>query len=191
MSAHSALETKGDSPTEEHSNATPTQYPTKRRLIFILICLVLGTFLVAIDTTIISVAVPKISTDFRALNDVGWYGSAYLMTLTAFQPTMSKIYGIFSPKGSYMASIAIFEGLSWSLWSICFSTCPRTLAHNEVVSGYVVFGRSHRLIRVIEASEEHFLVVGFTSWWMVNLFCGHNIGSLHSQVGTLVRPCSL
>ena len=112
MSAHSALETKGDSSTGEHSNATPTQYPTKGRLIFILICLVLGTFLVAIDTTIISVAVPKISTDFRALNDVGWYGPAYLMTLTAFQPTMSKIYGIFSPKGSYMASIAIFEGLS-------------------------------------------------------------------------------
>ena len=99
MSAHSALETKDDSSTGEHSNATPTQYPTKGRLIFILICLVLGKFLVAIDTTIIYVAVPKISTDFRALNDVGWYGSAYLMTLTALQPTMNKIYGIFHRKG--------------------------------------------------------------------------------------------
>lgn len=86
------------------------EYPTKWRLLLILCCLILGTFLVAIDTTIISVAIPSISTDFHALVDVGWYGSVYLMTLTAFQPTMGKIYALFPPKIVYLISIAIFEG---------------------------------------------------------------------------------
>ena len=81
----------------EVTTGTPIQYPAKGRQLLILLCLVLGTFLVAIDTTIISVAIPTISTNFEALHDVGWYGSAYLMILTAFQPTMSKIYKSFSP----------------------------------------------------------------------------------------------
>lgn len=69
----------------------------------------LGSLLVAVDTTIISVAVPRISTEFKALYDIGWYGSAYLATLTAFQPTMSNIYKVFSPKAAYIGSIVLFE----------------------------------------------------------------------------------
>ena len=38
----------------------------------------LGTLLVAIDTTIISVAIPRISSDFKALDQIAWYGSTYL-----------------------------------------------------------------------------------------------------------------
>ena len=89
-----------------------TQYPARGRLFCIVLCLVLGALLVAIDTTIISVAIPDISTQFEALDDVGWYGSAYLMTLTAFQPTTSKIYKLYSPKKAYILSILIFEGMS-------------------------------------------------------------------------------
>ena len=59
------------------------QYPNRGRLAVILLSLVLGSLVVALDTTIISVAIPKISTEFKALADIGWYGSAYLMTLTA------------------------------------------------------------------------------------------------------------
>lgn len=102
----------------EVASGTTIQYPAKGRRLLILLCLVLGTFLVAIDTTIISVAIPTISTDFEALHDVGWYGSAYLMTLTAFQPTMSKIYKTFSAKAAYIASIALFEGMGLNLWLI-------------------------------------------------------------------------
>ena len=101
---------------QEFTTRNPIQYPNKGRQLLILLCLILGTFLVTIDTTIISVAIPTISTDFKALHDVGWYGSAYLMTLTAFQPTMSKIYKIFSPKMAYIASIALFEGKDLNSW---------------------------------------------------------------------------
>ena len=67
--------------------------------------------LVVIDTTIISVAVPKISTVFKALDEIGWYGSAYLMTVTAFQPSFGKIYRLFDVKTVYLSSIVIFEGM--------------------------------------------------------------------------------
>lgn len=87
----------------------PSQYPGKGRLVSILPCLVLGTFLVALDSTINSVAIPMILTEFKALNDVGWYGSAYFMCLTAFQTTASKVYKRW-PKIAYISSIILFEG---------------------------------------------------------------------------------
>lgn len=60
--------------------------------------------------TIVSVAIPKISTQFRALDDVGWYGTAYLITLTALQPACGTIYKIIDPKTVYMGAIVVFEG---------------------------------------------------------------------------------
>ena len=93
---------------------TGNQYPTAWRLGFILLSLALSTLLMAIDTTIISVAIPKISTDFKALNDVGWYGSAYLITLTAFQPVTGNAYRMLNPKSVYVVFIVIFEGMPLS-----------------------------------------------------------------------------
>ena len=86
------------------------RYPARGRLIFILLSLVLGSLLVALDTTIVSVAIPKISTDFGGLDDVGWYGSAYLATLTAFQPTSGNAFKVFNPKATYITFMVLFEG---------------------------------------------------------------------------------
>ena len=101
------VENNHDAPTAQIT----VQYPSKWRMSLIMLCLVSGTFLVAVDTTIISVAIPRISTDFKAISDVGWYGSGYLMTLTAFQPSMSNIYKMFDPKAAYVVSILVFEGI--------------------------------------------------------------------------------
>ena len=92
--------------------ATDPEYPEGSRLSIILFSLFLGTFLVAIDTTIVSVAIPKISTQFKALDDVGWYGSAYLITTTAFQPAGGTIFKLFDPKIVYLSAIMVFEGIS-------------------------------------------------------------------------------
>jgi MFS family permease len=53
--------------------------------------------------------VPKISTQFNAIKDVGWYGSAYLLTVTAMQPSFGKFFKFFNPKWVYLVSILIFE----------------------------------------------------------------------------------
>ena len=90
--------------------APAKQYPSGWKLVSILLSLALGTLLVAIDTTIISVAIPKIATEFASIDDVGWYGSAYLLTLTALQPAAGTMFKLFNPKVVYLTSMTIFEG---------------------------------------------------------------------------------
>ncbi|KAL8658027.1 MAG: hypothetical protein Q9226_001336, partial [Calogaya cf. arnoldii] len=99
-----------DAPQPNETIATDSsRYPTGWRLAAIMASLCLGTLVVAIDNTIIGVAVPKISTVFDALDDVGWYGSAYLLTVTALQPTFGNIYKYFDIKTTYIVSICVFE----------------------------------------------------------------------------------
>jgi MFS family permease len=88
----------------------PYEYPEGWRLILTLLGLAFGTFLMALDTTIITVAVPEIATEFKALDQVGWIGSAYLITLTAFQPIAGSCYKSFNPKYSFLVFMVIFEG---------------------------------------------------------------------------------
>ena len=65
--------------------------------------------LVAYDTTIIGVAILKISTVFKSLDAIGWCGSAYLLTVTALQPTFGNMCKFFDVKTTYMISIFMFE----------------------------------------------------------------------------------
>ena len=39
---------------------------------------------------IIAVAIPRITDQFHELNDVGWYGSAYLLTACCMYPLSSR-----------------------------------------------------------------------------------------------------
>jgi MFS family permease len=54
-------------------------------------------------------AVPTITTHFGSPEDVGWYGSAYLLTQTAFQPFFGKVYGNFNVKPAFMWGLGVFE----------------------------------------------------------------------------------
>ena len=54
-------------------------------------------------------AIPKITTVFNSLNDVGWYGSSYLLTTTSLQPSLGKVYTYFNIKWTYIGAIVVFE----------------------------------------------------------------------------------
>ena len=60
-------------------------YPSGMKLAIITVALCFSVFLVALDNTIIATAIPRITDHFGSLNDVGWYGSAYLLTTCALQ----------------------------------------------------------------------------------------------------------
>jgi hypothetical protein len=81
-----------------------------KKLFVVIASLYMGTFLVALDTIIIGTALPAITADFHALDDLAWYGSAYLLTFTALQPTFGKLYKVLDTKFLYLSSIGIFEG---------------------------------------------------------------------------------
>ncbi|KAM0327969.1 hypothetical protein ACHAQA_005368 [Verticillium albo-atrum] len=66
-------------------------------------------FLVALDRTIIATAIPRITDEFRSLGDIGWYGSAYMLTTAASQLLFGRIYKFYSPKVVYLVSIVVFE----------------------------------------------------------------------------------
>ena len=74
----------------------------------------------ALDTNIINVAVPKITSDFHALEDVAWYGSAYLLTVTSFQPAFGTLYKFFNIENTYKGCLVTFESLFFSLSLICW-----------------------------------------------------------------------
>lgn len=61
------------------------------------------------DLTIVSTAIPAISDEFNTTEDVGWYGSAYFLTMCSFQIFWGRLYTFFDLKKTYIASIVIFE----------------------------------------------------------------------------------
>ena len=84
-------------------------YPTGLKLVLLLACMFVGMFLVSLDKLIIATAIPQITNDFNSAGDIGWYGTAYLLTSCAFQLVFGKIYAYFSIKGTFMTSILLFE----------------------------------------------------------------------------------
>ncbi len=90
-------------------DATPGEYPSGLRLIFIIVALVLGIFLVSLDLTIVATAIPKITSEFHGLDDVAWYSAAFFMTIGGFQSAWGKAYKYFPLKRTFLLSIFVFE----------------------------------------------------------------------------------
>ena len=110
LRSSASSDTSSLTPVRRDDPEQERDYPGSWNLAIIVIALCMGTLLVAIDNTIIAVALPQIATDFSALNDIGWYGSAYLLTVTALQPSMGNVYKYFDLKITYLVSIVVFEG---------------------------------------------------------------------------------
>ncbi|KAF4438561.1 major facilitator (MFS1) transporter [Fusarium acutatum] len=87
----------------------PVEYPKGLEMFFIMLALVLSITLCSLDQTIVATAVPKITDQFGRLQDISWYGSAYFLTLGAFQSLWGKIYKFFPLKMSFLVSVFIFE----------------------------------------------------------------------------------
>ena len=94
--------------TEQHGE-DEIIYPSGLKLALITLALCMSVFLVALDNTIIATAIPTITNRFNSLGDVGWYGSAYLLTTAALQLFFGKLYTFYSIKTVYLVSIGIFE----------------------------------------------------------------------------------
>ncbi|EWC48826.1 hypothetical protein DRE_00131 [Drechslerella stenobrocha 248] len=93
----------------KNEGEVPHIYPTGTALASIITALVLAIFLVALDRTIISTAIPIITNQFNSLGDVGWYGSAYLITSCGFMPLSGKIYTFYPTKWVFLIQIFVFE----------------------------------------------------------------------------------
>jgi len=72
--------------------------PKTVRFWAIIICNFLCLFLVALGRTILATAVPRITDEFGALGDIGWYGSAYMLATACAQLVYGTIYKFYDLK---------------------------------------------------------------------------------------------
>jgi MFS family permease len=91
------------------SSQTPPAYPSPAKTALIMISLYISIFLVALDRTIIGPAIPAITNQFHSLSDVGWYGSAYMLTSCGFILLYGRVYTFFPTKPVFLSGIILFE----------------------------------------------------------------------------------
>ncbi|KAJ7096914.1 major facilitator superfamily domain-containing protein [Mycena epipterygia] len=128
MSAHTSVDTLTESrndtnpekaqypttsPSQSHELVAASEeddYPRGIKLALLTLALALAVFVVSLDNTIISTAIPKITDEFKSLDDVGWYGSAcVIITTAATQLLFGKFYTLFPVKWVFVCAISIFE----------------------------------------------------------------------------------
>ncbi|KAI0454546.1 major facilitator superfamily domain-containing protein [Xylaria acuta] len=66
-------------------------------------------FVLLLDNSIISTAVPKITSEFHSLPDVGWYAGAYQLASAVLQPLTGKLYTYFPTKWTFLCFFFVFE----------------------------------------------------------------------------------
>jgi len=99
-----------DSDGQNHRNSILLPfYPESAALALLMVGICLAAFLVALDRTIVATAIPRITDDFKRPSDIGWYGSAYLLTSCAFLPTYGRIFVHFDVRWPFLVALGLFE----------------------------------------------------------------------------------
>jgi len=81
-----------------------------RTKILIMISVMLGLLLSALDQTIVSTAMPAIIRDLQGLDYVAWTSTAYLLASTAMVPIYGKLSDLYGRRIILLAGISIFLG---------------------------------------------------------------------------------
>jgi len=92
---------------------------------WILLTVIIGTFLGRLDQTIVNLALPKIINEFSiTVSSAGWIATAYILANAIFVPIWGKLGDTIGRKKVYIIGFAVFilgsilAGLSWNLNSM-------------------------------------------------------------------------
>jgi len=86
-------------PTAPGAPGPDTLYKPKTfRFWLTLLANFLAVFLVALDRTIVATAIPQITDEYHSLGDIGWYGSAYMLTTSASQLLFGRLFKFYNTK---------------------------------------------------------------------------------------------
>ena len=81
---------------------------TRKAKITIIIALMLGMALAALDTTIVGTALPSIVGKLGGITLYSWVFSAYLLTSTTTVPIYGKLADLFGRKPVFLFGTAVF-----------------------------------------------------------------------------------
>ncbi|KAK7946093.1 uncharacterized protein PG986_010414 [Apiospora aurea] len=107
--AHQAGDGHANEESAVDSAPPATIHVTGIRFVLLLLAIYISIFLIALDQLIVSTAIPNITDEFQSLGDIGWYGSAYLLTSCSFQLMFGKIYTFYPVTIVYSVAILFFE----------------------------------------------------------------------------------
>ncbi|KAL4747956.1 hypothetical protein BDW72DRAFT_215114 [Aspergillus terricola var. indicus] len=83
--------------------------PKTLKFWLVIACNLLALFIVALNRTIITTALPQITNEFHRLGNIGWYMSAYMLTSAVGQLMYGRLYKFYDMKMTFLASIIMFE----------------------------------------------------------------------------------
>lgn len=98
----------------DNANDRPVESPspeagrTSLETTLIVISLSSALFLAALDTTIVTVAIPTIAQEFNSTTGYTWIGSAYMLASAAMAPMWGKISDIWGRKPIMLIAVAVF-----------------------------------------------------------------------------------
>ncbi|KAK4958970.1 hypothetical protein LTR10_003769 [Elasticomyces elasticus] len=110
--------------------------------------LILVFFLVLLDTTIVSTAIPDITNHFNSLADIGWYSASYQLASAVLQPLAGKTYVYFSNKWTFISFFAVFE-LGSLLCGV--ATSSKMLIVGRAIAGMGTAGLQNGAMTIISA----------------------------------------
>ena len=107
---------------DAHANdRAPIELPHRERM-EILIVVLAGIFLAALDQTVVGTALPRIVTELRGNDVYIWPFTSYLVTATVSGPLYGKLSDLFGRRPLFLAGVGIFlvgsllSGLSQTMW---------------------------------------------------------------------------
>ena len=161
------------------------EYLTGFKLVLVMSTVSMVAFLILLDSAIIATAIPKITTDFHSIPDIGWYASAYLLSNCSLQPLSGKLYKHFSSKYTFLAFLAVFE-LGSLLCGVAVSS--KMLIVGRAVAGMGGSGLTNGALTIITASvplkKRPALLGGLMSVAQLGTVLGPLIGGALTQYTT-------
>ncbi|KAF3064532.1 putative HC-toxin efflux carrier TOXA [Daldinia childiae] len=177
-----------DSLTSEHTlmdGAENKEYVTGYKLALLLFSVTTFFFLLMLDMSIISTAVPQITSDFHSLPDIGWYSGAYQLAGATLQPLTGKLYTRVSAKWVFLFFFFIFEVGSL----ICaVSQSSVTFIIGRAVAGVGSSGLQNGSLTVIAGAapldKQPMYVAFMMAFGQIGLIAGPLIGGVFTQYVT-------
>lgn len=81
---------------------------SKRRLIVVVAGLMLGMFLAALDSTVVSTAMPTVISELGGMSNYSWVFTAYMLASTTSIPIFGKLSDIYGRRLFYVFGLALF-----------------------------------------------------------------------------------
>lgn len=181
-------------PSEEDE----AEYPAPLSLSLIVLGICLSVFIISLNRNLITTAIPRITERFHSYDDIGWYGSAYLLTASAFQPLYGRIYMSFSTKPSFLVALCVFEAgsllcaLAPSSIALILGRAIQGVGSAGVLTGSFVVG-THS----VKLAARPLLFAGVGILYATGALCGPLIGgALTDTIGWrwcfwINLPCGL